>query len=199
MIKYPMKFTYLKPNDTISYFFNEDDISRIFQVIHNLKRYAMLQVMFYGCLRASDLTGLNDEDVDFEAMSMRIRDGKGGKAAIIPLNPGIAQIIRDYLKPRSTVMVNGEQPLFITDFGHRWDRTEVHRMFKQYEKMAGIKKKGGLHVFGRHPPASLMMKNGCDIMTVKELMRHRSIETTMRYLHVSDQTTREKHEKYLTL
>ncbi len=36
-------------------------------------------------------------------------------------------------------------------------------------------------------------------MTVKEIMRHKDIETTARYLHISDQTKREKFEKYLTL
>jgi integrase/recombinase XerD len=72
-------------------------------------------------------------------------------------------------------------------------------MFKQYKKKAGIGKRDGLSVFGRHSSASLMMKNGCDIVSVKELMRHKDIATTMGYLHVSDQTKREKHEKYLTL
>ena len=76
---------------------------------------------------------------------------------------------------------------------------DVNRMFRQYKEKAGIKKSGSLRVFGRHSPASITIKNGCDIMTVKEIMRRKDIETTARYLHISDQTKREKFEKYLTL
>ena len=66
MIGRPIRFNFLKPNDIFPYFFNEDDIAKIFSVCHNLKHYAMLMTMFYEALRASELCGLNDEDLDFE-------------------------------------------------------------------------------------------------------------------------------------
>ena len=159
----------------------------------------MLMIMFYGCLRVSDLVNLNDQDIDFGDKTIRIKEGKGGREAMVPLNPEVIPVLMDYLKVRPSFKVNGEQPLFITDFGHRWGRMSVHRMYKDYKKKAGINKPGGLHVFGRHSPASIMIKNGCDIMTIKAIMRHKDIETTARYLHISDQTKREKYEKYLTL
>jgi integrase/recombinase XerD len=199
MIKQPITFPFLKPNNLIPYFFNEQDIAKILGVIRNLKHYCMLVIMFYGCLRVSDLINLNDKDIDFEEKTIRIKDGKGGREAIVPLNPEVIPILTDYLKIRPPLKMDGEQPLFITDFGHRWCRFGVYRMYKDYKKKAGINKRGGLHVFGRHSPASIMIKNGCDIMTIKEIMRHRDIEKTARYLHISDQTKREKYEKYLTL
>jgi len=199
MIKQPITFPFLKPNDTIPFFFNEQDVAKILSVIHNLKHYCMLRVMFYGCLRASELCNLNDEDIDFEAKTIRIREGKGGREAIVPLNPELIPLLRDYLKVRPSLIIDNEQPLFITDYCRRWDRMDLHRMFRQYKEKAGVKKSGGLHVFGRHSPASIMIKNGCDIMTIKEIMRHKDIETTARYLHISDQTKREKFEKYLVL
>lgn len=142
---------------------------------------------------------LNDQDIDFGDKTIRIKEGKGGREAIVPLNPEVIPVLMDYLKVRPSLKVDGEQPLFITDFGHRWCRFGVYRMYKDYKKMAGINKRGGLHVFGRHTPASLMIKHGCDIMTIKEIMRHKDIETTARYLHICDQTKREKLEKYLVL
>jgi integrase/recombinase XerD len=98
MIKQPITFPFLKPNDTIPYFFNEQDIAKILSVIHNLKHYCMLMVMFYGCLRASELCSLNDGGVDFEDRTIRIREGKGGREAIIPLNPELIPLLRDYLR-----------------------------------------------------------------------------------------------------
>ena len=105
----------------------------------------------------------------------------------------------DYLKKRPDYKINGMQPVFITDYFRRWNRMDVHRMFREYKDEAGVIKPGGLHVFGRHSPASIMVKNGCDILTIKEIMRHRDIKTTSRYLHLSDQTKRKKYEKYLIL
>ena len=70
-------------------------------------------------------------------------------------------------------------------------------MFTKYKKKAGIQKSGGVHVFSRHTPATIMIANGCDISIVKELLRHNDIRTTLRY--VSDKTKREKYKRYLVL
>jgi len=58
---------------------------------------------------------------------------------------------------------------------------------------------GGVHVFSRHNPATIMIAKGCDCRIVQELLRHKDIRTTLRYAHVSDKTKREKYEQYLRL
>lgn len=194
-----VKFNYLKPNDTIPFYFDEEDINRIFSVCGNIKHYAMLVTMFYECLRVSELCNLNDTDVDFHAMTLRIRGGKWGRDAMVPLNPEVAKVLRDYLQVRPDVRIDGVAPLFITDYLRRWHRTDVGRMFHDYKKEAGVQKTGGVHVFGRHSPATIMIKNGCDIMTVKNLMRHKDITTTARYLHINDEVMRQRHNEYLKI
>jgi len=62
-----------------------------------------------------------------------------------------------------------------------------------------VTKPGGLHVFSRHSPATLMIANGCDISIVQKILRHNDIKTTLRYTHVSDKTQREAYEKFLIL
>ncbi|NPV62994.1 MAG: tyrosine-type recombinase/integrase [Methanotrichaceae archaeon] len=198
MIGYPATFKFIKPDNCIPHYFTEEDVSRIFNACHNLKHLAMLTTMFYECLRVSELCALNDDDIDFEAMTLRVRD-KGGREDMVPLNSKVAAILKEYLLIRPPIEVSGEHPVFITDYLNRWHRSEVHRVLCIYKKKAGITKPGGVHVFGRHSPASIMIKNGCDILTIKELMRHRDKKTTSRYLHISDQVKREKHAQYLTL
>ncbi|MEI6103041.1 MAG: tyrosine-type recombinase/integrase [Methanothrix sp.] len=199
MIGRPVEFNYLKPNDTIPFYFDEEDVNKIFCACGNVKHYAMLVTMFYECLRVSELCNLNDEDVDFKAMSLRIKDGKWGREALIPLNPEVARVVKEYLAIRPTIIIDNKKPLFITDYMRRWHRADVHRMFTIYKKKAGVDKVGGVHVFGRHSPASILIKNGCDIMTVKGLMRHKDITTTARYLHISDEVMRQKHSQYLKI
>lgn len=100
---------------------------------------------------------------------------------------------------RPLLKIDDHQPLFYTDYGQRWRRTEVHRMFVTYKVKAGIEKTGGVHVFARHTPATIMIAKGCDIRIVKEVLRHKDLRTTLRYAHVSDKTKREKYEQYLTI
>lgn len=72
-------------------------------------------------------------------------------------------------------------------------------MFVGYKKKAGIEKQGGVHVFARHTPATIMIAKGCDISIVKEVLRHKDIRTALRYAHVADKTKRARYEQYLAL
>ena len=99
-----------------------------------------------------------------------------------------AKTLKRYLEVRAPLVIDGRKTPFYTDFGGRWERRSVYPMFMIYKKLAGIEKHGGVHVFGRHSMGSLLVKRGCDIVTIKELMRHSDVHTTMLYLHVSDAT-----------
>jgi integrase/recombinase XerD len=89
--------------------------------------------------------------------------------------------------------------LFFTDFGGRYDRKEIYRLVIYYKGKAGIKKPGGAHVLFRHTPASLMIQNGCDLLTIQQVMRHNDIQTAMRYLHLADDTRRYKYDRFLKI
>ena len=199
MLGRTIEFPFIKPRNNIPYYFDENDIFKIFSVCTNIKHLSMLQTMFYACLRVSELCNLDDPDLDLKAMTIRIRDGKGGKEAIAYITDDCAKTLRRYLEVRAPLVIDGRKTLFYTDFGGRWERRSVYRMFMHYKKLAGIEKHGGVHVFSRHSVGSLLVKRGCDIVTIKELMRHSDVQTTMRYLHISDATKREKYEQYLTL
>jgi len=191
-------FNFVRPINTIPYFFDENDITKLFSVCHNLKHMAMLQTLFYGCLRASELCSLNDCDLDLKSLSLRV-EGKGGKEAIVYITDECAKTLRRYLEVRPPLEIDDRKPLFYTDFGGCWERRSVYRMFMYYKKLAGIEKSGGVHVFSRHSVGSLLVKRGCDIVTIKELMRHSDVQTTMRYLHIADSTKRDKYDKYINV
>lgn len=192
-------YKFLKVSDQIPYFFTEEDVTKIFSVIKNYKHYAMLNVLFYGALRVSELCALNIEDIDLESLTIRVREGKGGKYGIALMSPQCSDILKSYLDMRPPLEIEGQQPLFYSDYMNRWQGVEVSRLFHNYKMKAGINKPGGAHVFARHTVASLMVKNGSDLLTVMEILRHKSIESTMRYLHMTDSTKRSKYYKFLRL
>lgn len=189
---------YLKFNNRIPYYLTADDILAILSVIRNLKHYAMINLCFYSMLRASELVSLDDDDINFKELTVRIRHGKGDKSAILPLNTDCSDILKQYLEIRPEVtLADGSIPLFPTDFCNRWDRRDFYRMFVAYKKKAGISIPGGPHLL-RHSAATILLKNGADIMTVKELMRHERLETTARYLHMGNDI-RESYNRHLIL
>jgi integrase len=131
------EFPFIKPRDIIPYFFDEQDVLRIFGVCRNIKHLAMLQTLFYACLRAGELCDLDDSDLDLKTLSIRIREGKGGKEAITYISNECAQVLKQYLNVRPSLEIEGRKPLFYTDFGKLWDRRDVYRMFVTYKRLAG--------------------------------------------------------------
>jgi integrase/recombinase XerD len=189
----------LEPNNEIPYYFESDDVIKLFSEVHNLKHLCMLKTLFYACLRASELCNLDVCDVDLGNLSVRVNNGKRGKDRIALISDECAATLRRYLEVRPTFTIQGREPLFYTAYGKRWCRHDVHKMFSVYKRKAGIQKKGGVHVFARHTPATLMIANGCDISIVKEVLGHKDLRTTLRYSHVSDATKRKRYTECLTL
>ena len=59
MVGIEIDFPFLDRNDNLPYYFDEDDVLKIFGSCRNLKHLAMLKTLFYGCLRASELCKLD--------------------------------------------------------------------------------------------------------------------------------------------
>jgi len=157
---------YMKINNRIPYFFSEDEVLAIFNSITNLKHFAMLSLMFNCMLRVSDLCSLEDDDVDLKTLSLRIRDGKFGKPALLLIPPECARTLGEYLRIRPRVEIEGRYPLFYSDLLNKFNRRSVETVLQNCKKRAGVTARGGCHVFGRHSPASIMVKNGCDIYSL---------------------------------
>ncbi len=199
MIDKPIKLPFLKLNNSLPYYFDESDIIRILSVCNNLKHYCMLKVLFFGCLRSGELCNLDVPDYDPNNLTLRLRETKNGSDGIAYINDDTAKNLEQYLLIRPPLVIEGKEPLFYTDFAHRWTNGDVYRMFMYCKEKAGIQKKGGVHCFSRHSSATLMITRGCDLRSVQAILRHRDIHTTLRYTHLSDAVKRDKHSQYLTL
>lgn len=199
MIDAPVKLPFLRLNQSLPYYFNEIDILKIFNACNNIKHLCMFKVMFFGCLRSGELCRLDDEDYDPQNLTLRLKETKNGTDAIVYVNDEVSKLLNQYLKVRPKITVDERYPLFYTDFGNRWNNNQIHKIFLYYKKKAGIEKKGSVHCFSRHSSATLMIANGCDLATVQSILRHKDINTTLRYIKISDKTKREKYDKFLVL
>jgi integrase/recombinase XerD len=199
MLGQDIKFPYLKRANEIPFYFTSSEVNKIFDQINNLKHLAMFKTAFFACLRASELCNLNVEDINLDKLALVVRNGKGGKTSVCYLSEEAIETLREYLAVRPDFELEGSRPLFFTDYQGRFDRKEIYRLVIYYKEKAGISKPGGAHVLFRHSPASLMVQNGCDLLTIQQVMRHNHITTTMRYLHLADDVKRTKYERFLRL
>lgn len=140
--------------------------------------------LFLNCgLRVSELVGINLGD--FQGETLRVL-GKGNKERIVYLNEACRGAIENYLPVRLKPRPEDASALFISRLGRRISVQTVKWMVNQQLNKAGL---GDKHYSAhklRHTAATLMYQNGVDVRTLKEVLGHENLDTTMIYTHVTD-------------
>ena len=145
--------------------------------------------LFLNCgLRVSELVGINLSDVRGDTLQVL---GKGNKERMVYLNDACQQAIKAYLPKRLKPRPEDAQALFISRVGRRINQQTVKWMVGRQLEMAGLGgKKYSAHKL-RHTAATLMYQNGVDVRTLKEVLGHENLTTTMIYTHVTDENMKQ--------
>jgi integrase/recombinase XerD len=160
----------------------EDELSRLFNSLGNVKHKAMLFTAYSAGLRVSEITALKIKNIDSERMQILIENAKGKKDRYVNLSPVLLDILRAYIK---NYRPKPKEYLFESEqTGTEYPTRTVQKIFQAAKDKAGIKKDIGVHSL-RHSFATHLLEKGTDIRYIKELLGHFSIRTTERYLHVS--------------
>ena len=158
-----------------------------------LARDTAIITTFLGTgVRLSELVGLTLNSVNLQPSqeSIRVR-GKGNKERIIPLNEEVV-VLQKYFKGRPEVETNH---LFVSRLGNGLCGGSVYHLIKRYIREAGIKKeKVGVHTL-RHTFGASLLNSGANLVVIQELLGHRNLETTRRYLHINNIDLRNAVEK----
>jgi site-specific recombinase XerD len=162
-----------------------EEVARILTVPPHLKTRALLMTIYAAGLRRSEAAHLRVNDIDSARMTITVRQGKGQKDRLVMLSPVLLQILRQYWrhnKPKQWLFPgeNPDQPISDND---------VFAVFHNAVRRAGITKKVSPHSL-RHSFATHLLESGTDLRTIQILLGHRSLKTTARYLHVSQQHVR---------
>jgi integrase/recombinase XerC len=138
-------------------------------------RNRLIFELFYGSgIRRAELVRLNIDDVDLVSGTMRVL-GKGNKMRIVPITAIAADILRRYCAARRAT----HGPLIISFMGRRLIAASINVICAT---KIGIRP----HLL-RHACASHMLKNGCDIRHIQELLGHEELTTTQLYTHINKQ------------
>jgi integrase/recombinase XerC len=139
---------------------------------------AILELLYASGLRVSELTGLDLDDVDRDALTVKVL-GKGAKERIVPFGRGAARALAAYLGARP----ERRGPLFVNARGGRLTVRSVGTLVKRAARTAGIERRVSPHTL-RHTFATHLLDAGADLRVVQELLGHSRLTTTQRYTHV---------------
>ena len=147
----------------------------------------LVNILYSTGMRIFELAKLNIEDMRSCTFAIR---GKGEKDRVVFLNESSCALLLKYIGNRSA------GPLFVNQQGSRISIRYLQRLVEQRSKALHVSKPLSVHTL-RHHFATELLNNGADIKTVQDMLGHASINTTQRYLHVSNSHMMDSHKKYL--
>jgi integrase/recombinase XerC len=158
------------------------------QSVLGLRDRAILEVLYGGGLRISELCGLDVVDLDRRARVARVM-GKGSKERLCPLNEQAVAAVEAYLVRRGELLARPSpeltpEALFLNYRGGRLQPRSIARHLDTYVLKCALKRKVSPHAL-RHSFATHLLGGGADVRSIQELLGHASLSTTQRYTHVS--------------
>lgn len=148
-----------------------------------LRDRAMLEVLYAGGLRVSELVTLQFDDLKLELGYALVR-GKGDKERMIPLGKSAQQALSEYLaQARPLLVADKRSPhLFVARGGKRLTRQRAWQMVRRASRASS--RHASPHML-RHSCATHMVERGADLRTVQSILGHADISTTQVYTHVA--------------
>ncbi len=154
----------------------------------NAERDYLILTLFLNCgLRVSELVGINLSDIKDGALTVT---GKGNKERTVFLNEACLSALDAYLKVRGKYASASEPALFVSEQKRRIAAVTVKKLVQKHLREAGLDvTKYSAHKL-RHTAATLMYRNGVDVLTLKEILGHEQLNTTQIYTHLSNDDAR---------
>ena len=189
----------LKTRKKLPVFVREKDMNRLLDELsvdesfEGSRDRMILEVFYVTGIRLSELIGLNDADVDFFARQIKVT-GKRDKQRIIPFGRELEEDLRMYVEIRNEAVPEHMGAFFVRKNGKRMYPMEVYRLVRRnLSKVVALKKKSP-HVL-RHTFATVMLNNGAELQSVKELLGHESLGTTEIYTHATFEELKKVYEQ----
>ena len=179
----------LKKPKPLPQFVREGEMDRLLDNVEwgddykDVRARTLLLLLYETGLRRSELTGLDDGDIDFETSQLKVT-GKRNKQRIVPFGEELAREFEAYLNAREELQGVKDPMLFVNENGAAVTESQVSNLVKKYLSMVTTIEKKSPHVL-RHSFATAMLNNHADLTSIQKLLGHESVATTEIYTHVS--------------
>jgi site-specific recombinase XerD len=139
-----------------------------------------LSLAYGSGLRVSEVVALKVQDLDFEELTVLLKQAKGQKDRISVMPQGLIDDLKN--------LVAGKEKgdfVFASERGGKLTTRTAQKVFENALWLSGIKKDATFHSL-RHSFATHLLENGTDVRYVQELLGHQNIRTTQRYTQVTN-------------
>lgn len=163
------------------------------QDFEGIRDHMLVDLLYSTGMRRSEAAGLRDVDVDLSARQLKVK-GKGNKERLIPFGQEMYDLIVQYLDRRNAEL--GFVPMsFLSDInGKPLTPAKVTAVAHKYLSELPQLSRKGAHVL-RHSFATNMLAQGADLMAVKELLGHASLQSTEVYTHLTPKDIIENYKQ----
>lgn len=176
----------------------DSDLEKMFHIYpmddaYGQRNTLLLEMLYATGVRVSELVGIRVADINFYDRRIHIL-GKGRKERVVFFGRYCEEVLKTYLADGYKILnQNGSEYLFLNKFGDVLSTRYVRKVIDEAVLKCGIDYHISPHTL-RHTFATDMLNQGADLMTVKELLGHSSINTTGIYTHVSNEQLRKVYE-----
>jgi len=173
---------------------SKEECKQLFKALEDLKSRILLCLIYSAGLRLNEARMLKWKDIDRSRMQIRIQPGKTRKSRCVMLSGYLVQGLIKYCRQYNpqTYVFNGSHK------GEPLPASSIQFIIKNAVAQSGIKKHVTLHTL-RHSFATHLLEDGVDIVTIKELLGHSQLRSTLTYLHVAHLQRRNAHSPLDTL
>jgi site-specific recombinase XerD len=190
----PVKRGYtLRLSRPLPRYLRNEEIQKLFDVIHSPRDRAMFKLMLRCGLRVEEVAKLTLASLDLRRGQVFVYEGKGAKDRVVYLSKDAYQSLIQYLKVRPC---SRAKKLFLVDKGRFKGKPILVRGIQH--RMQYYAQRAGLNVCChqlRHTMATQMLNADADVVTIQDLLGHTRIKTTQRYCRVSNQKVRRDYYK----
>ncbi|MBO5947557.1 tyrosine recombinase [bacterium] len=167
-----------------------NEIDSIFKNKFNFLNSAIIELLYAGGLRVSELADLKISNLNIKAKYVRCI-GKGSKERIVPIGRKAVLALEKYLKYRQKILERLNKTsnfVFLNDEGKKITRQYVYSFIRHVGEV--LQKNISPHTL-RHSFATHLLERGADLRVVQELLGHSDVATTQLYTHISKKRLKE--------
>lgn len=185
-----------KIEKNIPNFISRDKLNEIFTSFNDsnldIRNRLVIELLYATGLRVGELVNIKIKDIDFGAQSIKVL-GKGSKERYVFYNNTTKEVLKKYLVVRKKLQKKENDYLLLNDKGTPIKETSVRKIIQTTLMKCGIKSKITPHTF-RHTFATDLLNQGLDLVNVKELLGHASLNTTSIYTHITNDRIKEVYQ-----